>query len=133
MGLNALGRRFTDAELKVQSTATAPYCTLARSYATAHHFEGYISEVSFWQRSLSPTEIQLLSTSNPLSDRRLNRDLIAYWCIYQRDNITSPVLNSVKLTSSEPFHGVFFHEGTPLLKTWRNWLVNNAESQARCS
>ena len=85
---------------------------MRRSYATAHHFEGYISEVSFWQRALSPAEITLLATANPLSDRKLNRDLIAYWCIYQRETTSAPVLNAVKLTSSEPFHGVFFQEGT---------------------
>ena len=45
-------------------------------YASAHHFEGYISEVSFWQRSLSTAEIALLANSNPLSDRRLNKDSI---------------------------------------------------------
>ena len=65
--------------------------TSALRYASAHHFEGYISEVSLWQRSLDAAEVKSLANSNPLNSKTLSKDLIGYWCIYQRADLSAPV------------------------------------------
>jgi len=93
-------------------------------YATAHHFEGYISEVSLWQRSLDASEVKALANSNPLNSKVLSKDLIGYWCVYQRADMSSPVRNNVRLVGDQQFHGTFLMEGTPLLDRWRGWLAN---------
>jgi len=60
-------------------------------YASAHHFEGYISEISLWQRSLDAAEVKALANSNPLSSKTLSKDLIGYWCVYQRADAQSKI------------------------------------------
>jgi len=102
-------------------------------YATAHHFEGYISEVSLWQRSLDAAEVKQLATSNPLNSKTLNKDLIGYWCMYQRADMGSKVRNGVRLAGDQQFHGVYLREGTPLLDRWRSWLANSGEALPRAS
>ena len=100
-------------------------------YATAHHFEGYISECSLWQRCLSAAEVKSLATSNPLNHKTLSEELIAYWCVYQRADMRAPVKNAVRLSGDEQFHGQYFVEGTPLLDKWRGWLAAGGEALPR--
>mmetsp|Transcript_48403 Transcript_48403/g.104896 ORF Transcript_48403/g.104896 Transcript_48403/m.104896 type:complete len:882 (+) Transcript_48403:189-2834(+) len=100
-------------------------------YASAHHFEGYISEVSLWQRSLDAAEVKSLATSNPLNSKTLSKDLIGYWCIYQRADMSAPVKNNVLLVGDQQFNGTFIVEGTQLLNRWRGWLANGGESLPR--
>ena len=82
-------------------------------YASAHHFEGYISEISMWQRSLDANEVKALSTSNPLSSKTLGKDLIGYWCIYQRPEGSSQIKNGVRLAGEQQFDGTYLMEGAP--------------------
>ena len=117
-------------------------------YASAHHFEGYISEVSLWQRALDAAEVRTassrgcgrgamaiarptltasrrarsywrhatraqvkaLANSNPLSSKTLSKDLIGYWCIYQRADAQSKIRNGVRLAGDAQFHGVYLRE-----------------------
>ena len=95
-------------------------------YATAHHFEGYISEISLWQRSLDASEVKALANSNPLSPKTISKDLIGYWCVYQRADAQSKIRNGVRLAGDQQFHGVYLREGTPLLDRWRGWLASAA-------
>jgi len=97
-------------------------------YATAHHFEGYISECSLWQRSLDASEVKALATSNPLSHKTLSKDLIGYWCVYQREGLRAPIKNAVRLVGEEQFHGQYLVEGAPLLDRWRSWLAAGGEA-----
>lgn len=53
-------------------------------YATAHHFEGYLSEVSIWRRCLGDSDVQLLAQHGPTGHSALAQELVAYWCIYRR-------------------------------------------------
>jgi len=100
-------------------------------YATAHHFEGYISEISLWQRSLDAAEVKALANSNPLSSKTLSKDLIGYWCVYQRADAQSKIRNGVRLAGDQQFHGVYLREGTPLLDRWRGWLASGGEALPR--
>ncbi|KOO25789.1 VCBS protein [Chrysochromulina tobinii] len=100
-------------------------------YASAHHFEGYISEVSLWQRSLDASEVKALANSNPLSSKTLSKDLIGYWCVYQRADAQSKIRNGVRLAGEQQFHGVYLREGTPLLDRWRGWLASGGEALPR--
>ena len=100
-------------------------------YATAHHFEGYISEISLWQRSLDASEVKALANSNPLSSKTLSKDLIGYWCVYQRADAQSKIRNGVRLAGDQQFHGVYLREGTPLLDRWRGWLASGGEALPR--
>lgn len=100
-------------------------------YASAHHFEGYISEVSLWQRSLDAAEVKELAGTNPLNSKKLSKDLIAYWCVYQRADMSAPVRNNVRLIGDQQFHGTFLVEGTPLLDKWRSWLANGGDALPR--
>jgi hypothetical protein len=102
-------------------------------YATAHHFEGYISECSLWQRSLDAAEVKALANSNPLNHRTLSKDLIGYWCVYQRADLRAPVKNAVRLLGDEQFHAQYLIEGTPLLDKWRGWLAAGGETLPRIS
>ena len=100
-------------------------------YASAHHFEGYISEISLWQRSLDASEVKALANSNPLSSKTLSKDLIGYWCIYQRADAQSKIRNGVRLAGEQQFHGQYLREGTPLLDRWRGWLASGGEALPR--
>tara|TARA_B100000513_G_scaffold123109_2_gene54532 strand:+ start:2520 stop:5243 length:2724 start_codon:yes stop_codon:yes gene_type:complete len=100
-------------------------------YASAHHFEGYISEVSLWQRSLDASEVKALASSNPLNSKTLNKDLIGYWCVYQRASPSAPITNAVRLIGEQQFNGSYLVEGTPLLDRWRSWLANGGEALPR--
>jgi len=91
-------------------------------YASAHHFEGYISEISMWQRSLDANEVKALATSNPLSSKTLGKDLIGYWCVYQRPEGSCQIKNGVRLAGEQQFDGSYLMEGTPLLEKWKRWL-----------
>ena len=96
-------------------------------YATAHHFEGYISEVSMWQRSLDAADVRALAAANPLNSESLSRDLIAYWCIFQREHISSPIKNCVRLAGEEQFHANMCFEGPQQLDLWRDWMADAGE------
>lgn len=100
-------------------------------YASAHHFEGYISEISLWQRSLDASEVKALANSNPLSSKTLSKDLIGYWCVYQRADAQSKIRNGVRLAGEQQFHGVYLREGTALLDRWRGWLASGGEALPR--
>ena len=91
-------------------------------YASAHHFEGYISEISMWQRSLDANEVKALATSNPLSSKTLGKDLIGYWCVYQRPEGSCQIKNGVRLAGEQQFDGSYLMEGAPLLEKWKRWL-----------
>lgn len=121
----ACGPQKTD--LSTPSLLGADLC----GYASAHHFEGYISEVSLWQRSLDASEVKALANSNPLNSKTLNKDLIGYWCIYQRPCLSSPIKNAVRLIGEQQFNGTYLVEGTPLLDRWRSWLANGGEALPR--
>ena len=75
-----------------------------------------------WQRSLDGNEVKALSTSNPLSSKTLGKDLIGYWCIYQRPEGSSQIKNGVRLAGEQQFDGTYLMEGAPLLEKWKRWL-----------
>ena len=72
-----------------------------------------------------------LATSNPLASKTLSKDLIGYWCVYQRAEGSRRVRNGVRLAGDAQFDGEFLEEGTPLLDRWRGWLANGGEKLPR--
>ena len=100
-------------------------------YASAHHFEGYISEISMWQRSLDANEVKALATSNPLTSKTLSKDLIGYWCVYQRAEGSNSIKNGVRLAGEQQFDGTYMLEGMPLLDKWKRWLGSGNERLPR--
>ena len=83
------------------------------------------------QRSLDANEVKQLATSNPLASKTLSKDLIGYWCVYQRAEGSRRVRNGVRLAGDAQFDGEFLEEGTPLLDRWRGWLANGGEKLPR--
>ena len=55
--------------------------------------------MSLWQRSLDASEVKALANSNPLSSKTLSKDLIGYWCVYQRADAQSKIRNGVRLAA----------------------------------
>ena len=61
----------------------------------------------------NPNQVKALSTSNPLSSKTLGKDLIGYWCIYQRPEGSSQIKNGVRLAGEQQFDGTYLMEGAP--------------------
>jgi len=114
-------------------------------YATAHHFEGYLSEVSIWGRCLDAQDIRLLAQHGPTGHTTLQRDLMAYWCMYQRTETPGAqgkgagsmaiVHNSCKGPNAGGqgalrYRGRVVSEGEWAIGRYRQWLYSGCTAEA---
>ena len=72
-----------------------------------------------------------LANSNPLASKTLSKDLIGYWCVYQRADAQRRSATACASRATSSSTASTCEEGTPLLDRWRGWLANGGEALPR--